>query len=161
MELDVSPTDPKYLEKNRTGQVETVWVLFETDQMGIKLRNERQKPVLCSGENTWTPIKAITREFSVGKFKGVKVARKQFPLQLSCAKKIHRAQGSTLNRAVIQLPDRRADHLHYVAFSRVPSLQQMNILHSFNPLKIRVSEEVKQKMQRLKSSASMKLCYNP
>ena len=150
----------KYFQRNSRGDVETVWVLFETEEIGIKLRSQCQRPVQCKGDS-WTPIKAVTREFSVGRFKGVKVARKQFPLQLSCAKTIHRAQGSTLSAAIVQLPDRRADHLHYVAFSRVPSLHHINILDSLNPSKIRVSDDVKREMERLRTSATIALCYTP
>lgn len=57
------------------------------------------------------------------------VKRKQFPLQLSAAKTIHKSQGSTLTNAGVHFGSRNNDHMHYVGLSRVTCLENLQILH--------------------------------
>ena len=53
----------------------------------------------------------------------MQVLRKQFPLRQSAAKTIHRSQGDTLDQVVVDLSSaRREAHSHYVALSRVRTL---------------------------------------
>lgn len=71
---------------------------------------------------SWTPILEITRKFNFNYYKSFCITRRQFPLTLAVAKTVHKAQGSTLDGAVIGHGKKKIDHLHYVALSRVKKL---------------------------------------
>ncbi len=106
-----------YLQGNPVASI--IWVQFDALDIGCKLRAESRPLYGNNIERTWTPIKTITREFPVGRYKNATILRRQFPILLSAAKTVHRCQGDTMRSAVIQLPNRATQHLHYVAFSRV------------------------------------------
>lgn len=74
--------------------------------------------------------------------KNAKLQREQFRLMLACAKTVHRCQGDTLQKAVVQLPNERRNHIHYVALSRVTALDKLHILPPFDTTTISVSKEV-------------------
>ena len=70
--------------------VSLIWIKFEDPHIGYKLRQEYPQ------KDGLTPIKRLSQEFRVEKYKNVKVLRKQFPLRIVVAKTIYRAQGDTL-----------------------------------------------------------------
>ena len=75
-------------------------------------------------EPTWTTIKPVTTQFAIGRNRTVQVVRKQFPLRPAAAKTIHRSQGDTETRIVVNFDTRRAiPHIHYVGLSRVTTIQ--------------------------------------
>uniref|UniRef100_A0A8C4NJN1 ATP-dependent DNA helicase n=1 Tax=Eptatretus burgeri TaxID=7764 RepID=A0A8C4NJN1_EPTBU len=74
------------------------------------------------------------------------VVRTQFPLRPAAAKTIHRSQGDTLDKLVIDLDGRKMRRIHYVGLSHVKSLDQLYILN-LNEDKIRLSKDVQQHME--------------
>lgn len=83
--------------------------------------------------------------------------RVQFPLQ-----PIHKAQGATLSKAVISLAQtkqRKIPHIHYVALSRVRSLDGLFIL-DFNEKSLTKDENVDKEMDRLRENR-LQLSYTP
>lgn len=76
-----------------------------------------------------------------GKMKKVTLAcRTQIPLKLAWALTIHKSQGSTLDRAEINVEDAFACGQVYVALSRVRDLKSLKIL-SFAPHKIQANKK--------------------
>lgn len=98
---------------------------------------------------SWTPIFEVKRTFVYNK---KTYERIQFPLQASAGKTIHKAQGATLSSAVINLSQtkqRKIPHIHYVALSRVNSLDELFIL-DFNEKSLDKDDSVDHEMVRLR-----------
>ena len=77
------------------------------------------------------------------------IARKQFPLQPTTVKTIHRSQGDTEKRIVVNFHTRTAiPHIHYVGLGRVATLEGLFITNLLEE-RIAVSNEVKCEMQPL------------
>lgn len=75
---------------------------------------------------------------------------------MAAGKTIHKAQGSTLDGAVVHFGHRKNDLIHYVGLSRVKNLRNPYILE-LNEQKISVSESVKQEMHCLRLNSKMQL----
>jgi ATP-dependent DNA helicase PIF1 len=71
---------------------------------------------------------------------GLKAKVKQLPLMISYASTVHKSQSLTLKNAILDLGDVFAEHMVYVALSRVSSLDGV-YMNSFNPGKITVSQK--------------------
>ena len=70
----------------------------------------------------------MTTQFAVGKNKTVQVVRKQFPLRPAAAKTIHRSQGDTETKIVVNFSTKRTiPHIHYVGLSRVTTIEGLYI----------------------------------
>ena len=105
-----------------------IWVQFDHSDVGEKTRPDNTQFYVQGIEPTWTPIKPITTQFAVGRNRTVQVVRKQFPLRPAAAKTIHRSQGDTENRIVVNLDTRLAiSHIHYVGLSRVATIEGLSI----------------------------------
>ena len=127
-----------------------VWVQFEDESIGTQWK-QRYKHLFKKGiELSWVPIFEVTRQFTCQYYKTYLIVRRQFPLRMSSGKTIH-SQGSTMKNVVISFGNRRIDHMHYVALSRVTN---MSLLYhtGINPGKISISEAVLSEMERLRSS---------
>ena len=65
----------------------TVWVQFDHSDVGQKTRYENRTFYVQGIEHTWTPIKPVTTQFSVGKNKTAQVVRKHAVSIASCSSK--------------------------------------------------------------------------
>lgn len=86
--------------------------------------------------------------------------RIQFPLQPSVGRSVHKAQGSTLEKVVIDLSQRKVrkvPHLHYVA---VRSLENLQILN-FSENALTVDDQVGREIKRLQQESMLQLCFTP
>ena len=131
-----------------------IWVQFDDLTIGTATRQEHSHLYRGHINKSWTPIIPVSRQFTVGKYKNSHVLRYQFPLRQSAAKTIHRSQGDTLNEVVVDFTGqkRAVHHNHYVAFSRVKTLQGLH-LRNFNPSKICTSDAATTEMKRLRDSS--------
>ncbi|CAB4013452.1 Hypothetical predicted protein [Paramuricea clavata] len=77
-----------------------VWVQFDCKDVGKKARHENRNLYIRGIQATWTPIKPVTTQFTVGRSKSAQVVRKQFPLRPASAKTVHRSQGDTQSQIV-------------------------------------------------------------
>ena len=104
----------KLIQVQQTGTPSgVIWVQFDHPDVGQKTRQDNRQLYVNGIQPTWTPIKPITTQFAVGRTRSVQVVRKQFPLRPAAAKTIHRSQGDTESRIVVNLETRRAiPHIH-------------------------------------------------
>ena len=136
-----------------------IWVQFPDKSIGRHTRKEYahyyQKYPEISQE--WTPIWSVRRTFM---FRRKVIVRQQFPLKASSAKAIHKAQGQTKSRVVVDMSSGSRPHQHYVAFSRVTNLQGLYLLNGLNG-KIKVGHQVVTEMERLRAERIIDLSYEP
>ena len=134
-----------------------VWMIFDDEHVGIQARADSRALYTCGIHAQWTPVQPLARQFQVGRSHNTQILRKQFPLRQSAAKTIHRSQGDTLDQVVVDFSSpRRQAHTHYVALSRVRTLDGLFILNLCDN-KIKISNDVKQEMTVLRSDRKFKL----
>ena len=127
-----------------------IWVQFEDNDIGKNTRalgRNKYKPGI---DPSWTPFEPETRKFTVGR--NNEVARTQFPLRPASAKTVHRSQGDTVSEIVIDFTGRTQTGIHYVAMSRVRVFEKLHLLN-YDPKKVKVYEEVKLEMDRLRQQS--------
>ena len=83
--------------------------------VGEKTIHDNKHLYIQGIQSTWTPIKPITTQLAVSRNRTAQVVRKQFPLRSTAAKTIHRSQGNTESRRVVNFDTTRAiPHKYYV-----------------------------------------------
>ena len=138
-----------------------IWVQFDHADVGQKTRHDNRHLYVQGIQSAWTPIKPITTQFAVGKNKTAQVVRKQFPLRPAAAKTIHRSQGDTETKIVVNFDTKRAiPHIHYVGLSRVTTIEGLHITNLCES-KIAVNPDVQTEMKRLRNSGCLKLSVLP
>ena len=139
-----------------------VWVQFDHEDVGKKTRQEnRNLYVNRSIETTWTPIKPVTTQFTVGRTKSDQVVRKQFPLRPASAKIVHGTQGDTQSQIVVNLNTKRSiPHTHYVASRRATTIEGLHITDLCED-KVSVDQIVVNEMEMLRTERNLKLCFTP
>ena len=148
-----------------------LWVQFSDRMIGARTRHKFQYLRPNDVPDTWTPIFAITRESPV--LNG-RVTRRQFPIKPAGATTIHACQGSTYDNICIDMDISSSEgfrkhprtakpflrHAHYVAASRVRSLEGLQIL-KWNEDLISVNEDVQKHLEYLEKERPLHLCYTP
>lgn len=103
----------------------------------------------CNGQNTLhtsIPIRPVESEFL---YHGCRVIRTKFPLILAWACTVHKVQGISLDKAVIDLGSSIFEYgMAYVALSRIRTISGL-ILIKFDPSKIKASDVVTKEYNRL------------
>ena len=119
------------------------------DTVLVKFKNDVGKGNSINVENEClVPIRPLTAEF-YGK-KGTVIQRKQIPLILSYAVTVHKTQGLTMDKCVVDCGASVFDcGMAYVAMSRVTALSGL-YLYSYDRAKVMVSECVINEMNRLR-----------
>ena len=147
-----------YMEKEKTIP-SCLWVEFPEKTIGRQTRRDNSYYYYKYPEisKDWTPIWAVQRTFM---YRRKAIVRKQFPLKASSGKTIHKAQGQTKSCVVVDMTSGSRPHQHYVAFSRVTSLQGLFLLNGLNG-QIKVDKGVIQEMERLRRDSSLKFSYKP
>ena len=143
----------QYLRPQFPNKPSILWVLFDSKNIG-KLWCHHNKSMYTSViKKEWTPIWATTHNIS---YWHITISWKQFPLCPATATTIHSGQGSTFKEICIDvdisaLPGLQQSpgfakhylhHAHYVATSRVTSLEGLQIIN-FNEKLINVDENVR------------------
>ncbi|XP_062584589.1 uncharacterized protein LOC134246276, partial [Saccostrea cucullata] len=137
-----------------------VWVKFLDSAVG-RIARQKYRHLFHDGVmDDWTPIFDCQRSFV---FNSTTYQRIQFPLRPAAGKTIHKAQGCTVDEIVVDLSQsriRKTPHIHYVALSRVRSVDKLHILN-FNEQALTVDDKVVEEMERMRKEAPLKLCYLP
>lgn len=122
----------KFIEyKQETNRPSIIWIQFDDQKAGMETRVRYKNRGLYHNRinDSWTPIFDTEQSFTYNR---KTFQRIQFPLQPSAGHSVHRAQGSTLERVVVDLSQckcRKIPHLQYVALSRVRSIEKLQILN--------------------------------
>ena len=144
-----------------TNRPSIIWVLFDDPRVGRTTREKYRKLYNSNIHSEWTPVFDVQRTFIVN-YKTYQ--RIQFPLTPASGKSVWKAEGATVDRVVVDLSqDKRKyqiPHIHYVAFSRVKKLEDLYILN-MNEAAMALDEDVNVEMQRLRTEATLELCYVP
>ncbi len=149
-----------YLDHQYPNVPSVLLVKPEDDQIGRKMRRKYRSLLPANTPESWIPLLTVHSQFMYSQKHPI--TRQQFPVTLSAARTFHKAQGITLDKAVMGFPDFRKAGLHYVGLSRVTKMSGISILPGqFNADKIHVSDLVQKEMLRLRSKAKLKLCYQP
>ena len=148
-----------------------IWVPFEDMEVGQLHRYHNKHYMYGNISHTWTPIFAECRETVIS---NSRVVRSQFPLMPASAVTIHKCQGSSLNNICIDMdvsPSQKFStnhslalhfyqHAHYVAASRVKSLNGLQILN-WSPELISVNKDVEEHMEYLQKYCKLDLGFTP
>lgn len=120
----------KLIQTQETGKPSGItWVPFDCTDVGEKTRHDNRHLYMQGIEPTWTPIKPVTSQFAVGINRTAQVLRKQFPLRPAAAKTIHRSQGDTVDKIVVNFDAKKAmPHIHYEGLSRVTTIEGLHII---------------------------------
>ena len=137
------PDGPRYVN-GTVGVVEKITdtVLVDVDGQGVLVEPVTWEKVRYE----YSPATKILSQDVVAEFT-------QFPLRLAWAVTIHKAQGKTLDAAVIDLGPRAfAPGQTYVAFSRLTSLDGLYLKRPLSPSDIIVDEDVVRFMNQYRPS---------
>lgn len=143
---------------NKPSQI--IWIQFDHADVGEKTRHENRQHYVQGIECIWTPIKPITTQFAVGRNRTAQVVRKQFPLRPAAGKTIHQSQGDTEQKVVNFNTRRTIPHIHYVALSRVTTIEALYITDLCED-KIVINPDVKAEMESLRTEWYLKLSMTP
>ena len=140
-----------------------IWVQFRDNQIGEQSRKNVSGKHIIHAKKGWTPIQPIQRQF-VASRSNILVTRKQFPLQLSAARTIHKAQSATYDKIIINMstppktPKIFMEGIHYVALSRSRTFAGVHAT-DLNVSMIRVSSKVQDFLNKKRNMLT--LCYTP
>lgn len=133
-------------------RIDTVFVKFDNSEIGEKTR--RMSPSFIANANNAVPIKRITTPIGNSCGTANKIRRTQFPLVLAWATTIHKAQGLTLDKVVIDFKTTKNWKFQpgqaYVALSRVKTFDGLHLLN-FDPSQIRVNRKALVEVEKLES----------
>ena len=160
-----------FLQRNHNNIPSILWVGFDDETIGQQWRQRYSNLYTEDVHQSWTPIFAVDRQFPVT---NARIMRTQFPLKPAAATTIHSGQGCTFHQICISmdLSDSKGlsqnknlarlflQHAHYVAASRVTSLQGLQIL-SWNKDLISINNDVKKHMEYLYKNRKVQLSYTP
>ena len=141
-------------------EVRVVLVRFDSERVG---REARAKSVYKNIDRLAVPISRVETAFSTRKAacdlnkKSINVIRKQFPLILAWAVTIHKVQGMTMDRIVVDMSADKGRYQKgqaYVAFSRVRTYEGLHI-KGYTRHQIKTCGRVRYEMERLRSEKKL------
>ena len=147
-------------------EVRVVLVRFDSERVG---REARAKSLYKHIDRQAVPISKTEVTFSTRKNgceinrKRINIIRKQFPLILAWAVTIHKVQGMTMDRIVVDMSQSKGRFQRgqaYVAFSRVKTYEGLHII-GYNRHQIQTCGRVKNEMERLRNERKVPKLPDP
>ena len=133
-------------------------VQFDHSDIGKRTKIENRHLYVQGIDPGWTPIKPVTAQFTVGANRTIQVVWKQFPLGAAATKTIHRSQGSTETKIVVNFDTKKAiHHIHYIGLSRVTAREGFYITKLCED-KTAVGHDVQKEIHCLRTEANLNLC---
>ena len=130
-----------------------LWFEFEEERIGenqrITYKQYRDKNVA----EIWAPIFAYTSDFVIEEL-DITVQRTQFPIKQSTGKTVHKSQGSTVPKVVVDLSNHNFRNGYYVACSRVKKLEDLYLVN-FHESQIISDSKVTKEMERLRANRTL------
>ena len=144
----------------KNDQIDTVNIIFENENIGRKWMR-RKFPNRANNIPFTVSIQRILKSFKmVRNVSSSMVTRKQFPLRPNTAITIHRSQGRTIQRGVVDLSRANLSGMHSVALSRFRNLSK-KIIINLNERRISVDQKVVVEMERLRTTRQLVLQCQP
>ena len=84
-----------------------IWVQFDHADVGEKRRHDNEHFYDQGIESTWTTMKPVIAQFSVGRNRTAQAMRKQFPLRPAAARTIHISRSDTETKIFVNFNTRR------------------------------------------------------
>jgi exonuclease III len=144
----------------KTDKVDVIWIKFYDSNIGHRQANKLAYLYRPEISQDWIPILRIAKPMSLTSNTTQLKIRKQFPIQLACARTIHRSQGLTLDNVAFDPTGIRIHGLVYTALSRVRNIESLYLLNPLTKNNFKVKQKVDIEMQRLRSSAKWNLEYD-
>ena len=134
-----------------TGMINVILVAFDSEHFG---QETRFTSVYNRVPQNAVPMHQTQATFPLDKEVSFQATRTQFPLTLAWAVTMHKCQGLTLSKIVIDMTPAKGKFKSgevYVAFSRVRTLEKLHVIN-YTQSQIHVSEHVEKEMKRLRKN---------
>lgn len=138
---------------------DVVWIEFSCTDIGKEQRNKYKELYETNILPSWTPILRIAKPLAMSNNKLEMTIRKQFPIQLACARTIHRTQGLTLDKLAFDPTGMTQHGLVYTALSRVKTIDSLYLLSKLSHKNFHVKDKVLNEMTRLTTIATWELKF--
>ena len=106
-----------------------VWIEFSDPEIGKQQRSKFKQLYAINILPNWTPIFRIEKSLAMSPNKLLITIRKQFPIQLACARTIHRIQWLTLDQIAFDPTGVTKHGLVYTALSRVRTIDSLYLIN--------------------------------
>ena len=137
--------------------VATIYILFPDNKCGKKARATHSFETHKLGIHpSWTPIQRTNVQFKIARTSTYTIHRQQFPIRVCAARTVHRVQGQSLEKALIDLGGKKQPGMHYVAISRMITKQGLQ-LRNFKKRDVIASHEVTTEYARLRNECTLQL----
>ncbi|HKG06386.1 MAG TPA: helix-turn-helix domain-containing protein [Pedobacter sp.] len=131
--------DPTGEQRFFNGKIATVTVL-KTDQIEVQAEGSKEKIIV--EKYTWKNIKYSTDKVTGEILEDLAGTFTQYPLKLAWAITVHKSQGLTFDKAIIDIGNAFAPGQIYVALSRLRTLQGLVLTSQINGSGIRQDQNV-------------------
>jgi len=139
------------------GKNDIVWIEFADRNVGLIQRTKMQNFFTSNIPQNWTPMTRICRK--IRKKNRVNFIRQQFPIQLACARTIHRSQGLTMNMLAFDPKGVKQHGLVYTTLSRVTNIQSLCLVTRLHQTNFSCCKKVLLEVDRLRKNAKYELQY--